>query len=195
MAFFTVYFFIDYLIAWPIGNVTEFFLNTAILCTALATGVGIINMLRLYLTQIKRREPYWYLRIWSMVMMVVTTAVGLIGVWGTHPTFKWIMLSVYAPIDSSIYSMVAYDICSAFYRTIRARNIDSSLILIMALFVMAKNAPIGEAIWSGFVPIGEWIMEVPSTAGSRGFVIVSGIGALSLAIRAILGREKEILGG
>jgi hypothetical protein len=194
MAFFTAYFFVDYFITWPLDKISEFLLNTAVLCTALAVGVGIINVLGLTWSQVKKRDPYWYLRIWSVVMMVVTTALGLIGVLGTGPEYKWIMVNVYSPIDATIYAMVAFDIASAFYRTIRARTLDATIILICATLVMLKNAPIGAAIWSGFDNIGSWIFDIPSTAGSRGFIIIGAIGAVGIAIRALLGREREMFG-
>jgi ABC-type antimicrobial peptide transport system permease subunit len=96
---------------------------------------------------------------------------------------------------STLYSLVAFYIVGAAYRSFQARNMEAALLLIAAIFVMLKNAPIGEMIWMGFPDIGRWLMNVPNTAAFRGIMIGTAIGAIGLGLRILLGKERAFLGG
>jgi hypothetical protein len=76
----------------------------------------------------------------------------------------------------------------------RARSIESALLLITGVIVMLRNAPIGNVIWTGFPVIGSWLLDVPSVAGNRAVFIGVGIGTVLLGLRVLLGYERSYLG-
>ncbi|GAG63962.1 unnamed protein product, partial [marine sediment metagenome] len=65
----------------------------AIIIGATGAGVGVINMIMRTLQDVTKKEEYWYLDIYMLVVMVVMTITGLIGTYGTHPVFSWIMMN------------------------------------------------------------------------------------------------------
>jgi hypothetical protein len=191
-----IWFFATYFLAIDVSAIDSFILNSAIICTTLAVGVGIINLLAYTYREIQARSEWWYLRIWMLVMLVVTAAFGLMGdSYGSHPTYLFIMNSIFVPVDASIFAMVMFDISAGFYRTMRARTWESSILLICAFLLILKNAPVGASIWPGFETIGTWIYDVPSGGSGTAFRLVSAIGIMALAIRVILRHERELIGG
>ncbi len=64
-----------------------------------------------------------------------------------------------------------------------------------AILVMLSKVGIGQLIWSQIPVIGNWIMAVPNTAGMRGIVIGSCLGAVGVSLRIMLGLERGHLGG
>jgi hypothetical protein len=76
----------------------------------------------------------------------------------------------------------------------RARSIESGLLLITGVIVMLRNAPIGNVIWTGFPVIGTWLLNIPNTAGNRAVFIGVGVGTILLGLRVLLGYERSYLG-
>jgi hypothetical protein len=96
---------------------------------------------------------------------------------------------------STIYGLIAFYIISAAYRAFSARNAEAGLLIIFGILVMLKNAPVGEAIWTGFPVIGTWIMSIVNTSAYRGIMMGIAIGGISLSLRTLLGQERAFLGG
>jgi hypothetical protein len=83
---------------------------------------------------------------------------------------------------------------SGIYRALRAKNIESGLLLIVGIIALARNAP---AVASGLpiiVPWEAWISAVPTTSAQRGIMIGASLGAIALGIRTMIGRETGFLG-
>jgi hypothetical protein len=186
---------LDYYVNIPILRAVSADLQKwAVICVALAAGVGIINISMRSAGMISRRAPYWYMEIWQFIMMIVVAAVGFIGGYGVSHQFEWIMVSIYQPIDASIYAMVMFDITYAFYRTFRLRTREASLLFVAAFFTMCRNTPIFGAMAPILHQIGDWFIGVPSGAGARAFTIITSIGIIFFAIRAFFWYERGTIG-
>jgi hypothetical protein len=187
--------FVDYYLFNPtLRFVAEEVREWALICVALAAGVGIINICLRSARMISRRSSYWYMEIWQFVMFAVTGIAGLIGGYGMSHQFEWIMVNIYQPIDASVYAMVMFDITYAFYRTFRLRTREASLLFIAAFFTMAKNTPLFGAIAPWMHRIGDWFIAVPAGAGSRSFTIITAIGIIYFAIRTMFWYERGTIG-
>ena len=46
-----------------------------------------------------------------------------------------------------------------------------------------------------FIPIGDWIFSVPNMATMRAVIIGNALGAIALAMRVLLGKERGYLKG
>jgi hypothetical protein len=190
-----IWLFGTYFLDVNVETIDAFLYNGAIICMTLAVGVGVINLLSWTYNEIQARSEWWYLRVWMLVCLVVTMAFGLMPVMGTHPSFLWIMNSIYIPVDASIFAMVFFDISAGFYRKMRARTWDSAILLVCAFLLILKNAPVGAAIWPPFETIGTWLYDIPGGGSSSAFRIVSTIGIMALVMRVILRHERELIGG
>jgi hypothetical protein len=108
--------------------------------------------------------------------------------------FSWVYNELYVHMDMTIFSLLAFFIASAAYRAFRLRSLEASVLLIVGSLMLLGRAPVGGAIWEGFPAIAEWLLNVPNTAGNRAITIGIAIGAISLAIRQLLGVERGYLG-
>jgi len=103
--------------------------------------------------------------------------------------FNYVLL----PILSTMFALLAFFIASAAYRAFRARNVLATLLLIAALIVMMRFNP-----WVPYAPYwakaSNWLMNVPNLAAQRAIVIGIGLGAVSTAIKVMLGIERGYMG-
>jgi uncharacterized membrane protein len=166
----------------------------ALIMTAVASGVGVINIGIRYGRRISERREYWYLYVWTLLVMAIVAVVGLIPPFATHTIFEWIITNVYMPADASIYAMVFLDIVHAFYRSFRARNIDATILLMAAFFIMIYNAPATSFYLPSVAPIGKWLLDNVGTASNRGIGIVTAIGTLAFTYRVMVHKETSVVG-
>jgi uncharacterized membrane protein len=162
--------------------------------TAVAAGVGIINIIIRYAKRISERQEYWYLYVWTLLIMVIVAIPGLLPPLATHPIFEWIISNVYMPADASIYAMVYLAIVHAFYRAFRARNVDATILLIAAFFIMIYNAPVTSFYLPSIAPFGKWLLDNVGTASNRGIGIVTAVGTLAFTYRVLVHRETSVVG-
>ena len=176
------------------SDITGFIQTSGIIIAAGALGIGFFNLLIMHSKRIMNRSTDWIFSVWLLIVMVSYYFIGLIPPIAGSPPFLWVYNNAYSALGSSMYSLVTFFITSAAYRAFRARNTEAAILLVTGTFVMLTNAPFGEVIWPGFGEIGRWFLNVPTTAGMRVLLISSVLGAVAIAVRAMLGRESRILG-
>jgi hypothetical protein len=101
---------------------------------------------------------------------------------------------MYAPLQSTMFSLLAFYVASASYRAFRVKNVEASLLLIGALAIMFGRIPLGGMILPFAPDLAEWIMQFPNTAAQRGIIIGAALGAASMSIRVLVGIERPYLG-
>lgn len=163
---------------------------------ALALGIG--SLITVHLQKIKRRpadRPYSIVALLCLVMMALA---GMI--WGLESRpFKWLFDNVYMPLDATMFSMLAFFIASAAYRTFRARTLEATLLLLVAVIVMIGQVPltgfIHQALPAKVTGVVYWLLMVPNMAQKRGIMLGVALGAISMSLRIILGIERSHLSG
>lgn len=168
---------------------------------ATAGVIGLIALLRHHVVNINRRGRYWNYSIITLIGVAIYLVIGLYGV-ATHEShymyaselFSWFYTNIYVHMDMTIFSLLAFFIASAAYRAFRLRSLEASILLIVGSLMLLGRAPIGGVLWEGFPAIAEWLLNVPNAAGNRAITISIAIGAISLAIRQLLGIERGYLG-
>jgi hypothetical protein len=168
---------------------------------ATAGVIGLVVLIRHHGRNISRRGRFWKYSILTIVGVVLYLIVGFYGV-ATHERnlmlaselFEWVYLELYVSMDMTIFSLLAFFIASAAYRAFRLRSLEASVLLIVGSLMLLGRAPIGGVIWEGFPTIADWLLTVPNAAGNRAITIGIAIGAISLAIRQLMGVERGYLG-
>ena len=197
----------------PFNKFEQFFADWFAIVAAFAIWLGALNLFKISIIKVARKRKDWFYAILIIVFFLLTAAVGFYeGYRGlfASPTFSfrdpgtafdWIYQYIYTPLSATMFALLAFFVASASYRAFRARNLDATLLLLAAFFVMLGRVPVGDILTS-WVPReyqlsqwANWIMNVPNTAGQRAVMIGIALGLVSTSLRIILGLERAYLGG
>ena len=179
-----------------------------ILIGGFAMILGLYSLMHMHYMRIKRRITGWG---YSVFVFIGALSMIVLGIWneGQGPLapevkdswFQWCYMNIQVPCAATIFSILAFYIASAAFRTFRARNLSAALLLVAAILVMFGRVPISEMVggWLGntqyFAEIAEWIMDTPNMAAKRGIMLGVSLGALSQSFRIIFGIERSYMGG
>lgn len=170
------------------------FQNWGIIVAAFALGLASINLARVHVFKVYRREQGWFTSVILLFTLVLMSAVGIV----LTPTSKLYVFwfdSVYNTCHSAVGSLLAFYVASSAFRAFRMRNVEATLMLTSAFICMLGQAPIGELMYKGLPGWQKWIMDVINMSGQRGIVITAGIGAIAASLRVLLGLERGQLTG
>lgn len=167
-----------------------------------AVFIGAYSLFHLHYSRIRYKVAGWGYSIFVFVGASIMLFFGLYnggeGFWmdkNEGIMFDWLYIYVQVPAGATIFSILAFFMASAAYRTFRARTVESALLLVAAIIVMLGRVPIG-ALISQHLPIAaDWIMGVPNLAAKRGILIGVSLGAIATAIKIIFSIERQYLGG
>ena len=174
--------------------VSKELLQWRVILGAFALMLGIANISRIHFHRASRKDgsaPY------SVMLLVVMYGAVILGLaYGAQsPQYKFIWDNIYASLNSTWYSTTAFYMMSSAWRGFRVRSAQAGVLMASAILVMLSKVGIGELIWGQLPVIGNWIMAVPNTAGMRGILIGSCLGAVGVSLRIMLGLERGHLGG
>ncbi len=107
----------------------------------------------------------------------------------------WLYDYIFVPMQATMFSLLAFYIASAAYRAFRARTVEATVLLATAIVLMIGRVPLGEALWSKFPQLTDWILSTPSMAAQRGVMMGIGLGMIATSLRIIFGIERTYMGG
>ena len=172
------------------------------LLAAFALLLGMHSLLRMHWKRIERREKGFGFSVVLWAGFFITFAVGIYneGDWlfanrASHGMLNWIYDYIFKPAGATMFSVLAFFIASAAYRTFRARTWAAAMLLVAALVVMIGQIPIGDMISPGITDLSNWLMEVPNAAVKRGIFVGVCLGVVATSLRIIFGIERAYLGG
>jgi hypothetical protein len=164
-----------------------------------AVFLGCINLAVVHGRNIRTKRKDWVYSVLLLVVLFSFLVFGLVKS-NSNPVYMWIWNCTFVPIDSTMFSLIAFFIASAAYRAFRIRNVEASLMMFTAAIVMLAQVPVGEVIWGsegwlGGIPgISSWILAVPNAAASRALSLSVFLGFMATQARVLLGIERRFLG-
>lgn len=169
----------------------------AIIIMGFAYVLGISNIVRINYHVIQKKGRDWVYKIILILGLFFMIFVGMVtpGKIGEGTIFYWVYINAYYPLQATMFALLAFFIASAAFRAFRVRTFQASLLAITAILVMIGRVPVGEKLWAGFPDFVEWIMNVPQLAGKRAIMIGAALGAISTALKVLVGLERTYLGG
>ncbi len=192
-----------------VGQFRERMTTGLIIIGGLAVFIGMYSLLHMHFSRIRRGQPGWGYSIFVFIGAVGMIVLGLYnGGYGPLAKsvkgdwFDWSYNNVQVPIQATIFSILAFFIASAAFRTFRARNFGAALLLTAAIIVMFGRVPVGE--WVGkhllgdsqfFPRVVDWIMEYPNMAAQRGIMLGISLGVIAQSLRVLFGIERSYMGG
>jgi hypothetical protein len=131
--------------------------------------------------------------LWLLIVIVLFTVIGVL--YGpTSSQYNWIYNASYFALSATVYSSLGFYMTSGVYRALRIKNIESGIFLVVGLIVLAKNAPALTVYFPSLATAVSFISDVLTTSAQRGIMIGGALGAISLGIRTMTGRETGFLG-
>jgi len=191
---------IPYYVDIPVINDAANTVNLwVLLVVAWATFIGPLSLMQVHGKTVQKRSKGWYFSVVVLVLTVVMSIAGLpiaeVGLGTTNAVYQWLFTYAQTPLSGTMYGIIAFFITSAAYRSFRAKNIESTIVLLAGLAMVMYNAPIFTATWPPFRTIGQWIYDIPNMATNRAVTIGAALGAIALAVRTLMGIERGYLRG
>lgn len=191
----SVFIYIPYFFEVPqtLTNLENWFMDTIVIIAAFAVWVGFITSTRREVVRIQRRRKGWYYAVIILVLSWTMVVIGL-GVSKTNVIFEFLQWAFVIPGDSTIYAILVFYLTSSGARAFRVNSLESGLLTFGALFVLLKQAPLGEVLvpWAG--PVAIYLQDTIAMAATRVFNMSMAVGSVVLAIRLMLGQEMALVG-
>ncbi len=157
--------------------------------------IAIRSLFVVHIDKIKRKKEGWGYSFITLFAVLFTAFVGIrIGI-GEDSLFSHLYAYIMVPMQSTMFSLLAFYMASAAYRAFKARTAQATLLLVVALIVMFGRVPIGEKVAPWLPAFIEWILMYPNMAAQRGILLGVGLGMIATSLKIILGIERGYLGG
>ena len=166
---------------------------------ALILGAG--SLTRVHYHKIRRKASNWQYSVIVLLFLYLMPVFGIIlpaslGGQAEGPSaFHFLYRFVQIPIQSTMFSLLAFYIASAAFRAFRARSAMATVLMLAAIIVMMGQVPIGDYLGKWFPATGLWILRNPNLAGKRAIQLGVGFGILATNLKIIFGVERNWLGG
>jgi hypothetical protein len=150
--------------------------------------LGIINILRVHGFAIVRRRKGWPNSAALLVAMFATFFFGLWGSFGENEAadsfFQDFLFSgMMNNLGAAMFSLLAFYIASAAYRSFRVQSMEAGLLMVAALLVMLGQIPLGFYVWEELPRMRNWLMTRINAPAFRGIMFGALIAGLAMAVR------------
>jgi membrane-associated HD superfamily phosphohydrolase len=173
--------------------------NAVLIIVACATFVGVISILQVHGKRVQKQSEGWYYSILVIAFTAIMAITGLpipeIGLSVNNSIYNWLFTHVQTPLGSTMYSIIAFFITSAAFRAFRAKNLESTIVLVAGTIMVLGNAPLVTNYIPIIADISLWIRTYPNMATMRGVMIGAALGSIALAVRTLMGIERGYLRG
>jgi len=172
---------------------------------AMAWGMGLFSLWLVHSMNIRRRRPEWYLG----VIVFVAIGFGAVAGYGFgNEEVLWarnlndvVFEHMLLPMGSTVFSLLAFYMASAAYRSFKAKSSEAILMMVSALIIMLGQIPVGMWLteWLGHYKyvdalqlpkISQWILYGPSSAAVKGMWFGMMLGAIAVGLRFWLSLER-----
>jgi hypothetical protein len=188
----------------PSGNMQNIIL-------ALAIMLGIVNLFRVNGRLIIRRRSGWHNGVVFFVGFFGMLAFGMLDYFkpfspaaqtqirGWYDVF---FSGAFTALGATSFSLLAFYIVSAAYRSFRVRSPEAILLLCSALIMMLGLTPLGTKFVTGWIPmdspmawikletVSEWILTVLNGAAQRALLFGIAVGVVATSLRIWLSLER-----
>jgi len=107
--------------------------------------------------------------------------------------YLWVYYGFYRAQSTAFYGLMFLYLGSASYRMLRARSIESTILLVAGLLYIFRNSSIFTLYFPPIMDIGDWIMNFPNRAATMAATMSMAFGTILIAARQLLGRERTAI--
>jgi hypothetical protein len=185
--------FIQYFIP---SNISEDFFTFAqdwvMVIGILSLPLGIWSLVKANAQKLSVPGERFYSAILLLGFLVMVVS-GWMPNWRTTGVHLALFQNILIPIQSTIFSLLAFFVASAAYRAFRARSVLATILLLTALIIMFRFIPLGPISTANNWMV-EQILTVPNMAAKRAIAMGISLGSTATAIKIILGIERTYMG-
>lgn len=106
--------------------------------------------------------------------------------------YQWWFQNIYGNVGATVYAVMFFTLASSAYRTFVVSSIEAVALLLGGMLYTLRQIPLFQVYIPWIVPLGEWVLLVPNTAGGRGAVVAAALAALVVGIRTLWGKEVTL---
>jgi hypothetical protein len=187
---------IQFFIPHPASQKTyEEVLHWQIIVSIFITVIAVRSLCVVHIDKIRRKKEGWGYSFITLFAIAFTAFVGIAFEIGEESLFSNLYKYIMVPMQSTMFSLLAFYMASAAYRAFKARTAQATLLLVIALIVMFGRVPVGERVAPWLPHVIEWVLMYPNMAAQRGILLGVGLGMIATSLKIILGIERGYLGG
>lgn len=189
-----------------VGSLSQELLDWLIITGGFTLLLGVVSITRVNWAAVRRKKEGWIYKLFTLLAIAAMSIPAVLPrTWsplygrGDGSIYDWLFVNMQAPMMATMFATLAFYIASAAYRAFRARNAQSTILLVTATAVMLWRVPMGEAflnLFPGDIPgfLNTFVMNGANLAVQRGIIIGAALGATSMSLRIILGIERTYMG-
>jgi hypothetical protein len=173
-----------------VNALSLYLIRTASIVAAFAVILGTINVLTVHLGKLRSQDKGWGYSIILLGAMFFTLAVGFLTGGAASAQMQQVFEVVLFPLEATLFSLMAFFVITAAYRTFRVRSFDTALFVTFGILVLLGQVPIGVRLWDQLPVIKDWVLDVPALAGARGILLGVVLGTMATGLRVLLGIDR-----
>ena len=179
----------------PLEQLTFFrtvLLQWAIILAAVATLVGVFNLLGVHWNKIQTKKKGSIYSILLLVSLFATFILGLVPPGPGSATLQFFLNAIIVPAEATLMALLAVTLLYASARLLRRRaDIMTFIFLGTVIVILLAAAPLPFGKIPGLSDfILPWITQVFAAAGARGILIGVALGALTTGLRVLFGADR-----
>lgn len=155
-----------------------------LLLSAFGLLAGIFNLFWVHLVRIANGHDDWAMSLILIAVLLGVFSIGMVEANGAFgPLMQWTFSYILAPVQSSLFALLAFFLAVAGYRYLRIGRNGSSWMLAGALLMLLVQMPLTAELLSDSVFAATyWLLQAPITAAMRGVLLGSTLAALVVGI-------------
>jgi len=169
-------------------------LEWAIIIAAFALLVGVVNLVYVHWRKTAAAQTN---SVYSLVLLIsLGLTIVVVGWFGpAHEYSLWIFNYVQVPIETSLMALLAVILAYASARLLRRRlNSVSVIFVVTVLIILVTATPIMGIDIPGLSEFRNWVVNVPSVAGTRGVLLGVALGIIATGLRILIGSDRPYQG-
>ncbi len=185
------------------GIIAVLFIGVAFTTAAMAVLVGVVNLCIVHARRISGGAhgwPYSIVLLLSLLVVIGGRIFELLQTEDAHPAlgsgdvtgplFSVLQLSV----EAALSGLMAFFLVFAAARMMRRRVSPSAVLFVTVVLVVLLGWQPLPFVGDLFGGLRSWIVNVPAAGGLRGILIGMALGALTVGIRVLMGRDLPYRG-
>ena len=166
-------------------------LNWAIVLTAFAALVGLMNLLVVHFEKVRKNEKGG---VYSALLIFAMLGTFLLGVvlGPQHDAMKVVLNGIIVPVEAALLGLLTISLLYAAIRLLRRRvDVMSITFIVVAalIFIGSATLPFGDMPVLGTL-VRPWVTQVWALGGARGILIGVALGALTTGLRVLFGADR-----